>query len=141
MLLVLASGISCLLPLQVVGDLAWPSTSLHELTAFIVTPSSAVSASPAIPSDATLPPHAKWQSWGNGWECQRGYRKEGQHCIEVDIPPHAFLDAFGHDWKCKRRYRRAGERCVPVQVPKHAYLAYSGHGWTCNDGYQRVDQA
>ena len=125
MLLVLASGISCLL----------------QLAAFIVAPSSAVAASPAVPSDATLPPHAKWQSWGNGWECQRGYRKEDQRCIEIDVPPHAFLDAIGHDWECERGYRREGGRCVPVQVPEHAHLAYSGHGWTCNDGYQRVDQA
>jgi len=124
MLLVLASGISCLL----------------QLAAFIVAPSSAVAASPAVPSDATLPPHAKWQSWGNGWECQRGYRKEDQRCIEIDVPPHAFLDVFGHDWECERSYRREGERCVPVQVPEHAHLDITGHDWECQRGYRKEDQ-
>jgi len=140
MLLVLTSGLLCLFQLQVAGDLTWPSTSPHEPTAFIFTPSTTVAASPAVPSDVQLPPHTKRQPWGSGWECQRGYRQEGERCIEVDVPPHTFLDSFGHDWECERSYRREGECCVPVQVPEHAYLAYSGHGWACNDGYQRVDQ-
>ena len=140
MLLVLASGLLCLLQLQVAGDLTWPSTSPHEPTAFIFTPSTAVAASPAVPSDVQLPPHAKWQPWGSGWECQRGYRQEGERCIEVDVPPHAFLDSFGHDWECERSYRRKGERCVPVQVPEHAHLDITGHDWECQRGYRRAGQ-
>lgn len=137
--LVLASGLFFLLETPVAGDLAWLSTAPHGHTAFIFMPSTAVAASTAVPSDTKLPPHAVSRPWGSGWECQRGYRRAGERCVEVDVPSHAFLDYFGHAWQCDRGYQQEGERCVPVQVPEHAHLAYSGHNWACNDGYQRVD--
>jgi len=139
MLLVLASGLS-FFQTQIAGDVAgvWIAPAAH--TAFLFTPSIAVAASTAAPSDTKLPPHAVWQSWGSGWECQRGYRKEGERCVEVDVPPHAFLDYFGHAWRCHRGYQQEGDGCVPVRVPEHAHLSYAGRDWSCNDGYQRVDQ-
>ena len=138
--LVLASGLFFLLETPVAGDLAWLSTAPHGHTAFIFMPSTAVAASTAVPSDTQLPPHAVSRPWGSGWECQRGYRRAGERCVEVGVPPHALLGAFGHDWECERGYRREDERCVPVQVPKHAHLDITGHNWECQRGYRRAGE-
>jgi hypothetical protein len=75
--------------------------------------------------------------FGHDWECTRGYRREGDRCVRLQVPPHAFLDFSGHAWACERGYRQAGDRCIPVQVPPYAFLNYFGHDWECTRGYRR----
>jgi hypothetical protein len=115
MLLIFASGL-LFFQTHMAGNAVWPFMAPHGHTAFIFTPSKAVAASTAASSDTKLVPHAVWQSWRSGWKCQRGYRREGERCVEVDVPPHAFLDAFGHDWRCHRGYQQEGTGCEPVRV-------------------------
>jgi hypothetical protein len=107
-----------------------PDTGLRE-------PSMAAAAATETLSGLTFPAHAIPRPGGRGWECIRGYWREGNRCVQVHVPPHAFLDYFGHDWECERSYRREGDRCVTVHVPSHAFLDYSGHDWECERSYRR----
>jgi hypothetical protein len=75
-----------------------------------------------IPSSTNLPAHAIRRLGGYGSECARGYRREREHCVQVQVPSHAFLDYFGHAWECERGYQQEGNRCVSVQ-PDQASLA------------------
>src|SRR5688572_18900159 len=94
--------ISCLAPL-VLGLAAW--TALP------------VAAAPGEP-----PEHARVSRYGSGWDCNTGFRRVGDTCVQVVVPAHAYLDAAGSGWRCNRGYRNVNERCVVIQVPQNAYL-------------------
>ena len=67
-----------------------------------------VSASP----NASLPMHAHVNYAGNGWECDRGFRRVGEYCVPVEIPANASLNYVGNDWECDPGYTRMGDLCV-----------------------------
>ena len=81
--------------------------------------------------------NAHTKSYGDGWECDWGYRPAAQSCEPITVPAHAHLDAFGGRWDCDRGYLKVNEACASVQVPLHAFLNSSGHDWRCDRGYQR----
>src|SRR3546814_5751185 len=41
--------------------------------------------------------------FGVGWECDWGYRREGNGCAPVDLPENAHITAAGNIWECNRR--------------------------------------
>lgn len=41
-------------------------------------------------STAPMPAHAQPKSYGEGWECDRGYRREDDACLAVILPENAF---------------------------------------------------
>lgn len=84
-----------------------------------------------------IPNNAHNNTYGTGWECDRGYYKSGNECLQVQIPENAQLNYYGHGWECKRGFYKAGNKCLPVQIPKNAQLNYYGHGWECNKGYKK----
>ena len=86
-----------------------------------------------------VPANASLSSFGSGWSCNRGFRREGDSCVAVEVPANARLDVFGSGWECDRGFRRAGNSCVAVEVPANARLDVFGSGWECNRGFRRVN--
>jgi hypothetical protein len=84
-----------------------------------------------------LPANAKLNYSGHDWECNRGYDRKGNECVEVKLPANAPINYSGHGWECNHGYDRSGNECVAVIIPENASLNYSGHGWECNRGYDR----
>ncbi|MEJ2336304.1 MAG: hypothetical protein P8Y26_11840 [Gemmatimonadales bacterium] len=61
----------------------------------------------AAQADATeAPPNSHAKSYGDGWECDRGFRRVNQSCVAVEVPPNAYLDPSGGRWECSRGYRK-----------------------------------
>ena len=83
----------------------------------------------------SIPDHAHKNSFGSGWECNRGFVQAGNESVSVDIPTNAKLNYWGHGWECERGYVQSGNQCLPVVAPANAKLNYWGHGWECNRGY------
>ena len=92
----------------------------------------------AVSSSAQdIPKNAHKNTYGTGWECDRGYYKSGNECLQVQIPENAQLNYYGHGWECKRGFYKSGKKCLPVQIPKNAQLNYYGHGWECKRGFYK----
>jgi len=93
---------------------------------------------PRVKSNYSIPPNAKVDVYGTGWECERGFRRSGNECLEVKVPANATLDIYGHDWECERGFKRSRNECVAVRVPDNAKIDVYGHDWECERGYRRV---
>lgn len=92
----------------------------------------------AVTSSAQeIPKNAHKNTYGTGWECDRGYYKSGNNCLPVQIPENAQLNYYGHGWECKRGFYKSRNRCLSVQIPKNAQLNYYGHGWDCKRGFYK----
>src|SRR3546814_17818717 len=61
--------------------------------------------------------------FGVGWECDWGYRREGNGCAPVDLPENAHITAAGNIWECNRGFRRKGGACAAIDLPEHAFLS------------------
>ena len=88
------------------------------------------------------PENADWVRYGAGWECRRGYQRQGDACLEVRLPDHAFLTntIYGKGWECSYGFVENGDRCAAVQVPANASLdLYFGNSWKCLSGYRKSD--
>src|SRR3546814_14576870 len=74
--------------------------------------------------------------FGVGWECDWGYRREGNGCAPVDLPENAHITAAGNIWECNRGFRRKGGACAAIDLPEHAFLSDTSFaGWQCEVGY------
>ncbi|MCK5722587.1 MAG: hypothetical protein KAI84_08605, partial [Gammaproteobacteria bacterium] len=92
----------------------------------------------AVSSSAQeIPKNAHKNTYGTGWECDRGYYKSGNKCLQVQIPENAQLNYYGHGWECKHGFCKSGNKCLSVQIPKNAQLNYYGHGWECKRGFYK----
>ncbi len=62
-----------------------------------------------------VPEHAflNGSSWGDGWECERGFKRAEGECQSILVPEHAYLDFNGNNWVCDRGFKREGNRCSP----------------------------
>jgi hypothetical protein len=89
---------------------------------------------------AAVPTNAHAKRYG-GWECDRGYRKDGRACVGIEVPLNGYLDSSGRDWSCERGFKQRPESCDAIQVPAHAHLAYAGSSWRCDPGYRREGKA
>ena len=64
-----------------------------------------------------IPAHAHPKQFGDEWECDRGYIREGDACAELQVPAHAYLDAFGRAWLSAARRSVHGHRCAEACLP------------------------
>ena len=67
--------------------------------------------------------------YGDGWECQRGYRRIERECIAVSLPPNAFLSAAGEGWTCNRGFAKAEGACAAIDVPANAMTMLKSGGY------------
>ena len=89
---------------------------------------------------ARAPEHALQRSYG-GWECDRGYRAEGNGCIKIVLPEHAYLTDDNRQmpgWKCDRGYRVMASGCAAIKIPENGFLTEDtfGSGWKCLRGFR-----
>ncbi|MGV7235214.1 MAG: hypothetical protein ACQ9ET_03055 [Nitrosomonadaceae bacterium] len=89
-------------------------------------------------SDEDIPKNARVNTYGSGWECERGYQAAGGACVVIKVPSHAYLtnSSYGNGWKCNWGYLKTDETCTVIKIPANAYLNSYGNHWKCNRGYQ-----
>src|SRR3546814_15160769 len=73
--------------------------------------------------------------FGVGWECDWGYRREGNGCAPVDLPENAHITADGNLWECNRGFRRKGGSCAAIRseerrVGKRSVSVSRSRRWT-----------
>ena len=86
------------------------------------------------------PENAQKRNYGNGWNCNIGYRLNKGTCVELDIPKNAYATgrSYGTGWACRRGFKEvSGERCVAIFVPENAFLRSSGFDWQCKRGFRQ----
>ena len=90
-----------------------------------------------------IPENARAKTYGDVWECDRGYREVEKACVAIEVPANAYptSTSYGSGWECVWGYREVDETCVAIDVPPHAYLDASGDRWKCSRGYQMADGA
>jgi hypothetical protein len=59
-----------------------------------------------------VPENGYLDSSGNGWRCERGFRREGSTCSALSVPANAYIDYSGDEWRCIDGFRRQGAQCV-----------------------------
>ncbi|MEM8775087.1 MAG: hypothetical protein AAGF53_08635 [Pseudomonadota bacterium] len=97
---------------------------------------------PAFAQDAPMSAHATARSFGNGWECDRGYRRDGDACLAIIVPENAYATnrAYGSGWECLHGFQEVDDAtCLEVVVPDGGYLDPSRQRWNCLSGYMKVD--
>ena len=52
------------------------------------------------------------RNYGSGWDCDRGYKVDGDLCKAVVIPANANLSDTGDRWQCKRGYLKRSNKCL-----------------------------
>lgn len=99
----------------------------------------------ALPSFAQpVPDNASAKSYGDGWECDIGYRQREDLCAAVVVPENAYATnrSYGRGWACLHGFlERDRTSCVAVVVPEGAFLDPSGERWHCLRGFARRDGA
>jgi hypothetical protein len=96
-----------------------------------------------VHAQSSIPQNSHAISYGEGWECDWGFRKSDAACDAVAVPPNAHLDSVGNRWVCDRGYRGSNNSCTAIVVPENAYLLESryGIGWACERGYRAETNA
>ncbi|WP_199877640.1 hypothetical protein [Salinivibrio sp. MA427] len=84
--------------------------------------------------EINIPENASASIMG-GWQCNTGYRKDGDKCDKVQLPSHANF-TFGDSWSCNQGYKRSGDKCIKVQLPDNAHFTF-GSVWECNAGFTK----
>lgn len=101
-------------------------------------------ASPAFAQASPMPDNAHARSYGEGWECDRTFRRDGADCIPVVVPANAYPTKriYGDGWACHHGYREtAAGACAQVVVPDGGYLDPSGANWSCLRGFEKRNAA
>ena len=92
-------------------------------------------------SDAgSIPENAHESRFGDGWECDLGYRANDTSCELIALPDNAYATgrSYGRGWDCHRGFEVANDSyCSEIPVPENAFLRSSSYGWQCERGYQR----
>ena len=91
---------------------------------------------------AEMPANASAKSYGGGWACDAGFRRDGARCVKIDVPANAYLAdiGFGKGWSCHRGYREVAGRCEAVRVPANGFLNSSGSDWYCGRGFKKTGE-
>ena len=92
----------------------------------------------------TIPANSHSLSFGDGWECDLGYRIDDDACSPVIVPRNAYENnrSYGTGWDCGHGYRQTADlRCDEVIVPTGGYLDPSGKRWKCLRGFVRIGDA
>ena len=105
------------------------------IVATIFTRSAEAEIKPAIPD------HASVIRFGNGWQCNDGFREHDGQCVKIDVPANAHLSGggYGTGWQCDWAFTEEQGNCISINVPAHAYLSFTGTRWHCDRGYRRVN--
>ena len=91
---------------------------------------------------APRPENAHAKSYGEGWECDRTYRRQGDKCLAVVVPENAYATnrTYGVGWECLHGFQEVNDAsCRKVFVPEGGYLDPSGRSWNCLRGYMKAD--
>ena len=92
-----------------------------------------------------LPANATARTWGEGWDCQRGFLESRGSCSEIRVPDNAFLNdrSYGKGWSCHRGYREVDGKCIEIAVPDNGYVLDGsyGDGWACERGYIKLGES
>lgn len=128
-------------PRTVIGAVLFAKACTQRLSFFFV-PILAlfILALPAI--SQSMPENASAKSYGDGWECDIGYRPLGEACVAIVIPENAYETnrTYGLGWDCHHGYRQVNNtKCVEVVVPDGGFLGPSGERWHCLRGFFKVD--
>jgi hypothetical protein len=94
----------------------------------------------AIAADE-MPANAQVKSYGLEWQCDPGFRRNGDICNPIVVPKNARPTnrPYGRGWECYRGFVEADDtECIKIDVPPHAYLVPSGDRWRCSRGYRTV---
>ena len=120
------------------GTLSYPNNSTGSSFVLPSTTTGTINeSSPLNEKSNAIPKNAKVNYFGNGWECEFGYRQSGNSCLAVELPKHAKINYFGNGWECEFGYRQSGNSCLAVELPQHAKINYFGNGWECEYGYRQ----
>ena len=78
-----------------------------------------------------VPEHAHAKSYGDRWECDKGYREVNGGCAAVKVPANAYPTnkIYGRGWECNRGFLEVDTTCLLVKIPSNAYLNSRGDGW------------
>ncbi|WP_299971654.1 hypothetical protein [uncultured Roseobacter sp.] len=89
-----------------------------------------------------MPENSSAKSYGDGWQCNKGYRLNGDACAAVIVPENAFETnhRYGPGWECFHGFSRSNEgACAEVIVPEGGFLDPSGERWHCQRGFLKID--
>lgn len=89
-----------------------------------------------------MPENASAKSYGEGWECNIGFRLKEKTCAAVIVPKNAYGTnrSYGSGWECLHGFRKTDiDVCVAVEVPEGGFLDPSGEQWLCLRGYTKVE--
>ncbi len=86
-----------------------------------------------------MPANAQPKSYGEGWEFDRGYRRDGDACLAIIVPENAYFDdaSYGPGWKCNRGFAESDVGCTEIDLLANAHLDRSGNRWACHRNFQR----
>jgi hypothetical protein len=90
------------------SDLYYELTNAHD---GYVKRNPGVRSTDSTPNEIEMPENAQLNFFGTGWECKRGYLRQGDVCEEMEIPENARLNSRGTDWLCLPGYVRQDSRC------------------------------
>jgi hypothetical protein len=78
----------------------------------------AVPLEPALAQEVkgALPANATAKTYGIGWDCDRGFVKNGESCIAVTTPANAYLtdSNYGIGWACRYGYKKNDQWLISV---------------------------
>ena len=89
-----------------------------------------------------IPENALAISYGDGWECNIGFRPNENVCVAIVVPQNAYHTnvSYGSGWECLHGFSGTDESaCVAVEVPEGGFLDPSGERWHCLRGFAKVD--
>lgn len=78
-----------------------------------------------------MPENASPKSYGDGWQCNIGFRLNEDACVAVVVPQNAYDThrTYGAGWECLHGYRKTDDAaCVAVDVPEGGLLRQANSG-------------
>jgi hypothetical protein len=88
-----------------------------------------------------MPEHASAKSYGDGWQCDVGYRLNEGICTTITVPENAYATnrTYGAGWACRHGFRETSDAiCVEVVIPEHGFLDPSGERWHCMRKFRKI---
>ncbi len=92
-------------------------------------------------ASSEVPEHA-YTTYGDSWNCERGFKKTEDECRSIKVPEHAFLPEYGSSWRCERGFKKTEDECQSIKVPEHAFLSdssWGNDGWRCERGFKKAE--
>ena len=59
-----------------------------------------------------LPPNSYLDAAGQGWRCERGFKRVSATCVALVVPANAHVDYSGADWDCDPPYLKRQDGCA-----------------------------